>query len=189
MDAALASKKSARKGKKTVASKKKGASAAAPTTPAPPAPVLAVEAGDSLTPGPVSRPDAADAEAPEREIAGGLLSSTHKRAADPSPLVSQPKRGRRTSAAEGAAPSSSSKGDIYQPEWELTNKDSAFDDPSSAMQLLFHTLLPRDYAVMDAASDEEVMGSAAQTLCRVSRDPFIVTHLKFYFWLYGRLIL
>jgi hypothetical protein len=178
MDAALASRKSAKKGKKTLASKKKNTSTSAPTTPAPRAPTLVVAAGDGLTPGAPSFPGAATAEVPERGVAENAPSSVRKRPADPSAFASQPKRGRGVSAADDTLPSSSSKGAVYQPEWDLTAEDSAFDDPSSAMQLLFHTLLPKDYAVMDAASDEEVMGSAARNLCRVSSDLGFVVYFK-----------
>jgi hypothetical protein len=168
MDAALASKKSAKRSRKTLASKKKTAPSSAPKTPAPPVPEFVTAAEGGLSPVPQALSAAATVDVPAYDVAGGSSASALKRPADLPALAPQPKRGRGVSTAGNLLPSSSSRGTIYRPEWELTAEDSAFDDHSSAMQFLFHALLPKDYAVMDAASDEEVMGSAARNLCRVS---------------------
>jgi hypothetical protein len=100
--------------------------------------------------------------------------SSRKRSIGPHVTTPRPKRGRESVAADSARPSSSSRGAAYQPEWELSADDSALEDPQSAMQFLCHALLPKDYSAMDAAPDEEIMGSIAQTMYKVSLGPNLV---------------
>jgi hypothetical protein len=183
MDAALASRKSSKRGRKTTASKKKAAAASAPSTPAPPAPSLAVSATDTLSPAPPTLPTSAspgfEAAGSGQADADAPLLPSRKRSADPSALTTQLKRGRGVSAVDHAPPSSSSQGAIYRPEWELSVADSALDDPKAAMQFFCHALLPKDYATMDAAADEEIMGSIAQTMYKVCSGPGSVIGSEF----------